>query len=107
MAFFDSPKNRAMWGRELISLEEERKKRAANGYKPQQAAKTKAGSAFGKSKDRPLVRRITLAELIAIENAARKAAVSAEQMGANEMGERKIMRRNVHGGRSSSQAALE
>lgn len=60
MAYFDSPKNRAMWERELQGLRRERENRIINGYKPgnqgQQADSPREN-------ENPFRRRITLAEL--------------------------------------------
>ena len=71
VGYFDSPKNKALWEKELESLDAERKRRSEEGYKPHQKAaaaqtpgqKTEAGN--------PKVRRITLKMLEEIEKAAR------------------------------------
>lgn len=34
MAYFDSPKNRALWDRDLLGLRQERTRREANGFQP-------------------------------------------------------------------------
>ncbi|MFI3250195.1 MAG: hypothetical protein R3Y07_04465 [Eubacteriales bacterium] len=34
MAYFDSPKNRAIWDKELVGLRQERAVREANGFQP-------------------------------------------------------------------------
>ena len=35
MSYFDSPKNKAIWERELRELKKEKRKREADGYKPE------------------------------------------------------------------------
>lgn len=59
MAFFDSPKNRALWDRELGSLRKERERRAREGYKPM-AAEAAGRAAGGENASR---RRISLSQL--------------------------------------------
>ena len=59
MAFFDSPKNRAIWNRELGALREERERRAREGYKPQ--AQDSSKKAY--ESENPLRKRITLSQL--------------------------------------------
>lgn len=64
MAYFDSPKNRAIWEKELTSLRAEKERRAQNGYKPtEQQQKTAAAD----RKDNPFRRRISLQELEEME----------------------------------------
>lgn len=63
MAFFDSPKNRALWEREMTGLRAEKQRRAEQGYEPQAKTQEKQAAAadtFGR-------RRINLAELERIE----------------------------------------
>lgn len=56
MSFFDSPKNRAIWDRELRVLRAERERRAREGYKPQETS--------GKeNSESPFRKRISLSEL--------------------------------------------
>ena len=79
MAYFDSPKNRALWDKELESLDAERERRKEEGYRPGQdtgsrAAGTVRGTASGRYADNPKVRRITLKELEDIERQASLAA---------------------------------
>ncbi len=77
MAFFDSAKNRALWDKELESLDAERARRREEGYKPQHEGFRLVTSADTKEKgmysDNPKVRRITLKELEEIEKKAREA----------------------------------
>ncbi len=62
MAYFDSPKNRAMWEKELSGLRQEKQFRAENGYtKQNQVQKQKESSS-------PYRVRITFAELLEREN---------------------------------------
>ena len=75
MAYFDSPKNRALWDKELESLDAERERRKEEGYRPGQdtgsrAAGTVRGTASGRYADNPKVRRITLKDLEEIERLA-------------------------------------
>ncbi len=79
MAYFDSPKNKALWDRELESLDAERARRREEGYKPQIKAAAGPGTRE-KQTDNPKVRRITLKELEEIERNAR-----AEQKTGSEM----------------------
>lgn len=59
MSYFDSPKNRAMWERELKGLRAEKERRAREGYEPG----ARGPSEGGREKDNPMRRRITLQEL--------------------------------------------
>ena len=62
MAYFDSPKNRAMWERRMTGLRQEKERRKETGYAPQQRAeKTKLGE------DNPFRKKIGLARLEQIE----------------------------------------
>lgn len=56
MAYFDSPKNKAMWEKEIARMETERERRKENGYKVE-------ADDVKKSEDRPLVRLISFEEL--------------------------------------------
>ena len=84
MAFFDSPKNRALWDKELENLDAERSRRQTEGYKPQQAVfRTADGGDAAQANpysNNPKVRRITLNELIEIEKRAREAEREAAGM---------------------------
>ena len=77
MAFFDSPKNRALWDKELENLDMERARRKEAGYKPvpvRTGLSMDGGvSSSLRSRDNPKVRRITLKELEDIERRAREA----------------------------------
>lgn len=57
MAYFDSPKNRAIWEKELASLRRERERRASEGYTPDEEG------ALNKAEENPLRKRVTLEEL--------------------------------------------
>lgn len=59
MAFFDSPKNRAIWERELKSLRAEKERRAREGYRPQ----TAEGKGNEQEKENPFRKRISLSQL--------------------------------------------
>lgn len=58
MAYFDSPKNKALWEKELVSLRQERQSRIDHGYEPH-AKKNKEMDA-GES---PFRKKITFEEL--------------------------------------------
>lgn len=60
MSYFDSPKNRAMWERELGGLREEKQKRAENGYKPLPAYRNAAASQITDNPDRKKINFETL-----------------------------------------------
>ena len=60
MSYFDSPKNRAIWERELKALRVEKERRAREGYRPQPARPEKA---VKPREENPFRRRVTLAEL--------------------------------------------
>ena len=73
MAYFDSPKNKALWDKELESLDAERERRKAEGYKPQRKGAQAGNGAYGTAldgRDNPRVRRITLKQLEEIERQA-------------------------------------
>lgn len=75
MAYFDSPKNKALWDKELESLDAERERRKETGYRPQREGGSSgngadAGSYLAGSEGNPKVRRITLKELEDIERRA-------------------------------------
>lgn len=59
MAYFDSPKNRAMWERRLADLRVEKERRKEEGYMPQE--QTKQEQVMNDSN--PFRRRITYAQL--------------------------------------------
>ncbi|XME01767.1 hypothetical protein QYZ88_013825 [Lachnospiraceae bacterium C1.1] len=73
MAFFDSPKNLALWNKELESLDAEKERRKSEGYRPRQtkeaAPDTENKRVMGAN---PKVRRITLKELEEIERLSRE-----------------------------------
>ena len=66
MGYFDSPKNRAMWNRELAELRKEKERRAIEGYHPQKKEEKAAKQAEIKETN-PNRRRINLAELERID----------------------------------------
>ncbi len=65
MAYFDSPKNQAIWDKEIAQMEAERERRRQNGFKPveKQDAPSETGHSVFFEGERPGVRRITLKEL--------------------------------------------
>ncbi len=65
MAYFDSPKNRAMWEKELKSLRQEKARRQQQGFAPDAATQKTAFSA-----DVQMVRRISLEELVTMQREA-------------------------------------
>jgi len=67
MAYFDSPKNRALWKKELESLRAERERRAANGFKPVEEEKAPE---VEKAVERKGSKLINLEQLEAIEREA-------------------------------------
>ena len=76
MAYFDSPKNRAIWERELRGLRAEKERRAREGYTPNEA---RSKAAQVKKEENPFRRRTNLKEQEARE--ARRAARPARQRG--------------------------
>ncbi|MBR1471861.1 MAG: hypothetical protein IJ600_09510 [Lachnospiraceae bacterium] len=73
MAYFSSPKNRAMWNRELAELRVEKARRAAEGFKPKTAVQAeKEKTAVAAKGNDPRHRKINLAELERIEARASK-----------------------------------
>lgn len=68
MAYFDSPKNQAIWKIELASLRKEREERAKGNYKPQKTVQT-ARQADGAHR-----RQISFAELSRQEGEAARTA---------------------------------
>ncbi len=81
MGYFDSPKNKALWERELESLDAERMRRKEEGYKPHQQKAFSNVKNSEKATGNPKVRKITLQMLEEIEKQARQAGRST---GANE-----------------------
>ena len=81
MAYFDSPKNRAIWERELRGLRAEKERRAREGYTPNEA---RSKAAQVKKEENPFRRRTSLKELERQEQearGARRAAGPAPQRG--------------------------
>ena len=62
MAYFDSPKNRAMWERRMVGLRQEKERRRETGYAPQQKH---AGAEMGDAN--PFRKKIGLEKLEQIE----------------------------------------
>ena len=69
MAYFDSPKNSAIWEKEMAGLRAERERRESGGFKPEKAgAATEESKAVQSAKDKSSHHRpITLKELEAID----------------------------------------
>lgn len=65
MAYFDSPKNRAMWEKTMVALRAERERRKAAGYAP-------VSEGDGKLREpvNPYRKKITLSQLEEIERQA-------------------------------------
>ena len=74
MAYFDSPKNRAIWERELRGLRAEKERRAREGYTPNEA---RSKAAQVKKEENPFRRRTSLKELERQEQEAREARRAA------------------------------
>ena len=62
MSYFDSPKNKALWNRELEELRLERERRAKTGYAPTRDAAVK--SSDGDMRENPSRRLIDFEELL-------------------------------------------
>ncbi len=83
--YFDSPKNKAMWEKEISRMETERERRRQNGFKPELKEEGEADkSSFGKISQ--YVRLITLEELERIVR---------EKKGLSPKGQKKEMAGNV------------
>lgn len=63
MAYFDSPKNKALWDKEIARLETERERRRQNGFKPVDNTLEDEGEKSFGGKQSAKVRLITLEEL--------------------------------------------
>ena len=74
MAYFDSPKNRAIWERELRGLRAEKERRAREGYTPNEA---RSKAAQVKKEENHFRRRTNLKELERQEQEAREARRAA------------------------------
>jgi len=81
LAFFDSPKNMALWNKELASLDAERERRKEEGYRPEMKVIDGSGRASRTVGNNPYVRRITLKELEEIERRARAESGGSEMTG--------------------------
>lgn len=57
MSYFDSPKNKAIWERELRELRKEKREREANGYRPEMRERETAQN------QNPFRKKITFLEL--------------------------------------------
>ncbi len=95
MAFFDSPKNKALWDRELENLDVERERRKTEGYKPDQVRSSKSPGEKGHRADNPKVRRITLNELIEIERLARASEKEGAGLQQGNTKDREVSRRSM------------
>ena len=73
MSYFDSPKNKAIWERELRELRKEKKKREENGYKPER------GEVETAKTNNPFRKKITFLELEASVNPPKKTGVKSRQ----------------------------
>ncbi len=62
MAYFDSPKNRAMWERKMAGLREEKQRRKENGYTPEKKEQKRADEA-----ENPFRKKIGLERLEQME----------------------------------------
>ncbi len=82
MAFFDSPKNMALWNKELANLDAERERRKKEGYKPEMKVVDGSGRVSRTTGNNPHVRRITLKELEEIERNARAEKNAGSEMSA-------------------------
>ena len=103
MAFFDSPKNKALWERELLKLDDERDRRKATGFRPPPAhrkGRKAVAERPGSASANPYVRRITLKELMQIEAEAQKARGGGD-------GNRKMRRRQKDQAVRSKRSVLE
>lgn len=65
MAYFDSPKNRALWEKTMVGLRAERERRAATGYAP--AGEERRGAAEAVN---PFRKKVNLTQLEEIERQA-------------------------------------
>lgn len=104
VGYFDSPKNKALWEKELESLDAERKRRREEGYKPHQKAAAAQTPGQKTESGNPKVRRITLKMLEEIEKAAREqkkepkatsGGISARRQTGQVSREPKAMEQNV------------
>ncbi|MBO7356522.1 MAG: hypothetical protein J6U50_07815 [Lachnospiraceae bacterium] len=67
MAYFDSPKNSAMWEKEMTGLRAERDRRQNEGFKPASRENTETKMEKSAKQNDPRHRAITLKELEEIE----------------------------------------
>ena len=68
MGYFDSPKNRAMWKRELEQLRQQREARK-NGFREEAFAAQKVQRAERQAEQHPLRERVTYDQLLREERA--------------------------------------
>lgn len=86
MAYFDSAKNRAMWQREMASLDRERERRAREGYSPDSRKTT----VQKKEADNPYRKKLTFAQLEREEaESSRKAGPGAGRVREHTVSARK------------------
>lgn len=67
MAYFDSPKNSAMWEKEMVGLRAERERRESGGFKPNEIAEEKKMESKSVRENDSRHRAITLKELEEID----------------------------------------
>ncbi len=80
MSYFDSPKNQALWEKELDGLDAEKERRKSEGYKPGQKI-TRISSVGNKNAEvNSLVRVINLNELIEIERLSRESETNGKSI---------------------------
>lgn len=73
MSYFDSPKNKAIWERELRELRKEKREREVNGYKPE------VGEIKDEQTKNPFRKKITFLELEASVAPQKKTEVRSRQ----------------------------
>ena len=101
MSYFDSPKNRAIWERELNGLRAERERRKREGYRPQ--IDEKQAVSAEKKEQNPYRRKITLQEL---EQQEREAVQTARAQKAQRIKE-KASQRDMEDGKAPVKQTLE
>lgn len=96
MAFFDSPKNRAMWEKKLSALREEKEERRKNGFVP-----TDRENQTENQRSDQFRRRITLKQLeekeLAREGIRRVKRPGREMRAAKKMEKQQSMERKPKG----------
>ncbi len=101
MTYFDSPKNKAMWDKEITRMEAERERRRQNGFKPDKTMEETGDqkkSLFGRISEH--VRLITLEELERIVRAKKGLAPKGHGMsmaGTERVRESRVNERTEYG----------